>query len=37
MTYESTHSFDVKIKKGKSTSIDKKRIQESKNGKLCFE
>ncbi len=37
MPYESTHSFDIVIKKGKGTQIDKKRIQQGKNGKLCFD
>jgi hypothetical protein len=37
MPYESTHSFDVLIKKGKGSQNEKKRIQEGKNQKLCFE
>ena len=38
MPYESTHSFDAVIKKGKSGStIEKKRILEGKNQKLCFD
>jgi len=36
MPYESTHTFDVKIKKGKATNLEKKRIVEGKN-KLCLE
>ena len=31
MPYESTHSFDIFVKKGKGSQIDKKRIQKGKN------
>jgi hypothetical protein len=31
MPYESTHSFDVHIKKGKGGAVEKKRILEGKN------
>lgn len=37
MPYESTHSFDVIIKKGKNGQLEKKRISAGKNQKLCFE
>lgn len=37
MPYESTHTFDVIIKKGKGGSIDKKQIQKGKNRVLCFD
>ncbi|CDW74259.1 nodal modulator 1-like [Stylonychia lemnae] len=37
MPYESTHSFDLFVKKGKGSQIDKKRIQKGKNHHLCFD
>ena len=37
MAYESTHTFDIKIKKGKAATIEKKKIFEGKSNKLCFE
>jgi hypothetical protein len=37
MPYESSHNFDVKIKKGKGTQLEKKKIVEGKNNKLCFD
>jgi hypothetical protein len=38
MPYESTHKFDVKVRKGKGTTqLEKKVILEGKNNKLCFD
>jgi hypothetical protein len=37
MPYESTHTFDINIKKGVSGSVDKKRIDKTKSGKLCLD
>ena len=37
MPYESTHKFDVKIKKGKGAQLETKVILEGKNNKLCFD
>lgn len=37
MPYESTHSFDIVVKKGKGGQMEKKRIEKGKNEKLCFD
>ena len=37
MPYESTHTFDISIKKGVSGQVDTKRIDRTKGGKLCLD
>jgi hypothetical protein len=37
MPYDSTHSFDVVVKKGKGGSVEKKKILKGDNQQLCFQ
>jgi len=37
MVYDSTHNFDIKVRKGKASTTEIKKIVEGKGNKLCFE